>query len=202
MEREWQGTYKRNNEARSRNHCCRGKSKSVLSVCVCRLVYPACTAHAPYYIVICGLPRSTIFFHIISKMARSPPPPKKKVIERKMVVFILHQLLSETFFHSRRIQRDIFVNVHRCSCNVSIIALRFLRNFNFFNRFLKNIHISSVTEIRPVGAELFHSDGRTDRHGWTERHDEVHGRFSKFCVRASRVLSLWALYCASSVFPV
>jgi len=28
--------------------------------------YPPCNVHAPYYIVICGLPGSTIFFHIIS----------------------------------------------------------------------------------------------------------------------------------------
>ena len=35
-------------------------------VCVCGLSYPACKVHAPYYIVICGLYGSTIFFHIIS----------------------------------------------------------------------------------------------------------------------------------------
>ena len=28
--------------------------------------------------------------------------------------------------------------------------------------FLKNAQISSVIKIRPVGAELFHADGRTD----------------------------------------
>jgi len=38
----------------------------ILNVCVCSLRYPACKAHAPYYRVICGLPRSTVFFHIIS----------------------------------------------------------------------------------------------------------------------------------------
>jgi hypothetical protein len=38
----------------------------ILSVCVCSLSYPACSAHAPYYIVICGLSGCTIFSHIIS----------------------------------------------------------------------------------------------------------------------------------------
>jgi len=28
--------------------------------------YPICNAHAPYYIVICGLPGCTVFFHVIS----------------------------------------------------------------------------------------------------------------------------------------
>jgi len=34
--------------------------------CVCSLKYPACTAHAPYYIVTCGPSVSTIFSHITS----------------------------------------------------------------------------------------------------------------------------------------
>ena len=39
----------------------------VLSVCLYScLSYPACKAHAPYYIVIHVLSGSTIFFHIIS----------------------------------------------------------------------------------------------------------------------------------------
>jgi len=33
-------------------------------------------------------------------------------------------------------------------------------------------------KIRPVGYELFHADGRTDRH------DETNSRFSQFCERA------------------
>jgi len=33
-------------------------------------------------------------------------------------------------------------------------------------------------EIRPVGAELFHTDKRTDRH------DDANSGFSQFCERA------------------
>jgi len=35
-------------------------------VCVCSLSYAVRKAHAPYYIVTCGLPGYTILFHIIS----------------------------------------------------------------------------------------------------------------------------------------
>ena len=57
----------RNTETRSRNHCRLGKAISITySKCVCSLSYPTCKAHVLYYIVICGLPGSTIFFHTIS----------------------------------------------------------------------------------------------------------------------------------------
>ena len=36
--------------------------KRLSSECVCRLSYPACKAHAPYYIVNCGLSGCTTFF--------------------------------------------------------------------------------------------------------------------------------------------
>jgi len=38
--------------------------------------------------------------------------------------------------------------------------------------------ISNFIKIRPVGALLFHADGRTDRH------DEADSRFTQFCERA------------------
>jgi len=37
-------------------------------------------------------------------------------------------------------------------------------------------------KIRPVGAELFHVDGRTDR----QTHDETTNRFSNLCARDSK----------------
>ena len=53
------GSVRINNiEALSRNRCCSGKAindKYYECVCVCSLSYPTCLAHAPYYVVICGL---------------------------------------------------------------------------------------------------------------------------------------------------
>jgi hypothetical protein len=62
----------------------------------------------------------------------------------------------------------------------------FLPDFNeiwiFLDRVSKNTQISTFMKIRPVGAELFHADRRTD--GRTDRHDEANSRFPQFCERA------------------
>jgi hypothetical protein len=60
--------YKRNIGSLSCNHCCRVKAIGIMfPECVCRLIYPACKAHAPYYIVICGVSGCTKFFRISHK---------------------------------------------------------------------------------------------------------------------------------------
>jgi len=43
--------------------------RSIIWVCICNLMYPACNAPAPYYII-CGLPHSATFSHIFSQTAR------------------------------------------------------------------------------------------------------------------------------------
>jgi len=55
----------RNNEAHSHNHCWRGEAIIIeCYYCVC-LIYSACKAHAPHYIVICSC-LAVPFWHIIS----------------------------------------------------------------------------------------------------------------------------------------
>jgi len=61
----------------------------------------------------------------------------------------------------------------------------FLSYFNdtliFWTDIRKNIQISNIMKIRPVGAELFHVDGRTDgRSDMTK----LIVAFRKFCKRA------------------
>jgi len=46
----------------------------------------------------------------------------------------------------------------------------------FYGHFFEKFSISNFTKICPVGAELLHVDGRTDRH-------ECKSRFSKFSER-------------------
>ena len=45
--------------------------------------------------------------------------------------------------------------------------------------------MSNFMKIRPVGAELFHLDGRTGRQS-----GEVNSRFSQFCERALNAIAI------------
>ena len=67
----------------------------------------------------------------------------------------------------------------RCSC-------RILTNLKFSRQTFEETQISSLIIIRPFGAELFHTDRRTN--GRTDGHDEANSRFSKYCERAQNPL--------------
>jgi len=145
------------------NNYCRGKAVSIsylFWVCFCSQGYSACTAHAPYCIIICGLPGYAIFFHVISQSARFSK--KKKVIEHKMCVLIFSTTFISDISHGRRIERDMIINIYWSSCKVPIILVRFEYTLNFSTNFRKIIE-SNFTNIRSVAAELFCADGRTDR---------------------------------------
>ena len=85
------------------------------------LSYTACTAHAPYYIVTCGLCGFTVFFHVISWTARFLS--KRKVTENKICSF--STIIFETFLISSKIQRDTVIKVHRFLREVPVILATF-----------------------------------------------------------------------------
>jgi hypothetical protein len=75
------------------------------------------------------------------------------------------QLLSETYLILRRIQRDV-INVHRHSCKVSVILVRFKWNFNFVHRFSINtwvskLHMNTSNRIWVVPC------------GWMDKHADI-----------------------------
>ena len=87
----------------------------ILWVCVCSLNYPACKAHAsvacpalPY--ILRYLTNGTIF---------------GKSLHVKYVFWFSLQISSEIFLIVRGNQWDIIINVHRSSCKVPVILVRF-----------------------------------------------------------------------------
>jgi hypothetical protein len=94
---------------------------------------------------------------------------EKKLLNKKRV--LIFSTTSEAFLIRRITRRDIIINVHvtrystRYSCQV-------LTKLEFSRQICEKY--SNCMKIPPLGAELFHEDGRTDRH-------DVASRFSQFC---------------------
>jgi hypothetical protein len=78
-----------------------------------------------------------------------------------MCVLIFSTILSEAFLILRRIQPDI-INAYWRSCKETVTLVSFQWNLNVFDRFSKNTQITHFMKIRPVGAELLHTDVRAD----------------------------------------
>ena len=75
-----------------------------------------------YSIAICGLSCCTIFVHIISQTERFS---REGDNEHEMCVLIVSTNLSETFLILRRSRRHVIITVHRSSCRVPVIFVRF-----------------------------------------------------------------------------
>ena len=69
--------------------------------------------------------------------------------------------LSEIFPILRRTERNTIIELHRCSCKIPAILVKFYSNLNFLNRLSKITQISNFMKIRPVEAELFYADGQS-----------------------------------------
>jgi hypothetical protein len=71
-------------------------------------------------------------------------------------------LLSETFLILITAQRYIAINIKKSLCKVLFLS-DFNKTLFFFIYFRKKFPVSDFMQIRPVGAELFHMDGQTDK---------------------------------------
>ena len=111
-----------NSEARSCNHCYSGKAVSITPTACVFIALGIQHAMRMRHNVICGLPHSTMIFHIISQ---TPLFKKKKSLNTKRMFRVPLQLLSETFFILRRYKRDKIENVYWFACKVPFIIFRF-----------------------------------------------------------------------------
>jgi hypothetical protein len=114
------------------------------------------------HIVICGLPRSTKFFHISPKRNDLK---KKKLLSMKCLFRVSLQILSETFFNLKSTERDMVTN-YIC---VHEKYPFFLSDFNEtwllstdFRKILKYHLSEKYVQWEPSFSTR--TDGQTDRH--------------------------------------
>jgi hypothetical protein len=118
-----QCTRKRNTEARSLDHCCRGIATIIIyseCVSVALVIQHAVPMHRVALLMTC------IFLPYFSTSSHQRHNVRKKNLSNtKCVVCFSLQLLSETFLILGRIQRAIITNVSRSSRKVSLNLDRF-----------------------------------------------------------------------------
>jgi hypothetical protein len=90
------------------------------SECASDLIYPACTAHTPYYTVINGLAALRYF----STLPHKRRHVREKVIEHKIFFLFSLNLFLWNISHSKNNSASI-INVHQSACKVPVIYVRF-----------------------------------------------------------------------------
>jgi len=124
--------------------------------------------HAIRHIVICALPRSAVFFHIIS--FRSRFSGGKKVYWTQNMCFDFLYRFVWNISHS---ENDL---ARYRTCTLIFTYPLSLSDFNetwiFGTDFFKNNQMINFMKISGLGSEVFHPEGQTDRH------DKANSRFS------------------------
>jgi len=139
-------------------------------LCIFSLRCPACDAYVPY----CHL--WPVRLYIIFPHCLVNGPIVEKGYWTSIFRFDFLYKFCQTFLTVRRIEQDTVKNVYLSSCEVLFLFLSGCIELEFSRQIFEKC-ISNFMKIHPVGAELFHTDGETDRH------DKANSRFSKLCER-------------------
>jgi hypothetical protein len=155
-----------NTEAPSHNHYCRLKAVTITySECVCVCVCEA--LHIQYAKSMCHIVSSTVSCLALPHFSRyliNGTIVGKKATEHNICVLIFFTNLCEKFIISKWLQGDVIINVHRSGPTIPVILTRLEWKLEFLDRLSKNTTILNFIRIRPLGTNLFHAAGRTDRH--------------------------------------
>ena len=142
-------------------------------MCVCRLRYPACNAHAPY----CRLWPARLYINFPLYLYNG------KIYERKLLkikyVLIFSTNVTEKFLILRRTERDVIKNIHLYSCNAPHFFRQILLNLELCRQIFEKY--SSINSLQWRRSCSTWTDGRMDRR--TDRRKdikEVTSRFSQF----------------------
>ena len=160
-----QCTYKRNTEARFGNHCYDGKAIGITQpecVFVAQGIHHAMRMR---HILICGIPHSKTYFHIISYTARISG--KKNVIGPKMHVWISSTTFVWNISHSKNWVRWQIMYIGGYS---SPILMKLELSPHFFAKY-RNIKFHENPSSGSRAVPWWQAEG----------HDEANNRFSKFC---------------------
>jgi hypothetical protein len=112
-----------------------------------------------------------------------------KNLEPENCALLFSTTLVWKFYHLRRIQRYIVINVFRYSCKVPVIFIRFKRYLNFVDSFqTKSPRTWIFINIHQVGAVLFHVAIQTNKR--TDRRDETNSRFLHILQKAPKYICL------------
>ena len=135
-------------------------------MCICRVSYPACNAHASYCQLWPAPLRSTAFCHIIKYTTRFF---EKKTLDKKCVFRVSLQHLSETFFIIRINERDKMKILYWYSYKVTFFPYLILMKLEISRQAFEKssnikFHEDPSSGSRVVPCER--SDGGTDGQTW------------------------------------
>ena len=144
-----------------------------LSACICSLRYPACNAHAPYcHLWLVPLYKSFPHYLINSMIFEN------KLLNTKWVFWILFNFYLKHISFYEEI-REIWLKKY-------ILVVMYHLAFSDFNdTWIFSTEFRKIIKYQILWKSVQWEPScsmRTDGH--TDRHDEAHSRFLKFCERA------------------